>query len=127
MIRNDGETPAEAMLTCPGCGQGLSVQSSPPNSLGCPAGHEYTLESLLLAQSIRAESLLQAAIRFLEQQEGLVRRIAEQSWATRALQALRLEGQADRVAETIEEIRRILVHEPQLALPKSAAGPTLPN
>ena len=95
-------------LSCPGCGENLSAVAGSEEMLTCPANHQYTLPTLLFAQSMRASALIEAGARLLEEQERLVRAIAQQLWNTQSLAAFKLEGQADHLRETTGDLRRII-------------------
>lgn len=103
------ETPANQatsfVLTCPECGSSLGSVPDAEDVLCCPSHHRYTLPELLVGQSRRVASLCEAGARLLEEQERLVRQIAHQLWNTRTLTAFKLEGQADRLKETMEALR----------------------
>src|ERR1043166_8986498 len=100
----DGKT----LISCPGCGHSMTMGEEGEGCLTCPNGHTYTLETLLLGQSLRVETLIHAAIQFLHQQECLVRGLAQQMWESQSVTAFRLEGQADRISATITRLRAIL-------------------
>ena len=103
------ETPANQAtpiaLTCPECGSSLGCVPDADDVLCCPSHHRYTLPELLVGQSRRVASLCEAGVHLLEEQERLVRQIAQQLWNTRTLTAFKLEGQADRLRETKETLR----------------------
>jgi hypothetical protein len=127
MMNENPEMETSVVLSCPGCGHPLSMQTDATSSLACPTGHSYTLETLLIGQSIRAESLLQAAIRFLEQQESLVRGLARQMWQSQSVSALKLEGQADRIGETIGQLKAILQEKREPVALRSGTRPSSQN
>ena len=95
-------------LSCPACGENLTATPGNDEMLGCPANHQYTLPTLLFAQSMRASALMEAGARLLEEQERLVRAIATQLWNTQSLAAFKLEGQADRLKETTDALRHLI-------------------
>jgi hypothetical protein len=99
----------------------MSFEEGGTGALTCPNDHTYTLETLLLGQTLRVETLVHAAIQFLHQQESLVRGLAQQMWESQSVSAFRLEGQADRIAETISKLRSILKEKQQAPEPKSVA------
>ena len=95
-------------LSCPACGENLSAVPGSDDMLACSANHQYTLPTLLFGQSMRASALLEAGARLLEEQEHLVRAIATQLWNSQSLAAFKLEGQADRLKETMEALRQLI-------------------
>lgn len=95
-------------LSCPACGENLTAMPGSDDLLSCTASHQYTLPTLLFGQSMRASALIEAGARLLEEQERLVRAIAVQLWNTQSLAAFKLEGQADRLKETTDALRRII-------------------
>ncbi len=108
MQDHEQETQISLQLSCPACGENLTATPGGANTLSCSAKHEYTLQTLLINQSIRATSLIEASARLLEEQEKLVRTIAQQLWETQSLAAFKLEGQADRLDDTIATLRHVL-------------------
>ena len=102
------DPPSPQMLTCPECGSSLSGVPDNGEVLCCPSHHRYTLPSLILGQSRRVAALCESGARLLEEQERLVRQIAQQLWNTQTLTAFRLEGRADRLRETREALRTFI-------------------
>jgi hypothetical protein len=95
-------------LSCPACGENLSAVPGSEEMLACAANHQYTLPTLLFAQSMRASALIEAGARLLEEQERLIRAIATQLWNSQSLAAFKLEGQADRLKETTNTLRQVI-------------------
>jgi hypothetical protein len=95
-------------LSCPACGENLTAVPGSDEMLGCPANHQYTLPTLLFGQSMRSSALIEAGARLLEEQERLIRAIANQLWDGQSLAAFKLEGQADRLKETTEALRLLV-------------------
>ena len=62
---------------CPECGGTLFQLGDEPMRFRCHTGHAYSLDSLNLAQKAATEEALWAAIRALQEREGLVRQMAE--------------------------------------------------
>jgi hypothetical protein len=104
----DANLEAGLSLSCPACGETLSALDGSDDMLGCPAGHHYTLPTLLFAQAMRASALLEAGARLLDEQEHLVRAIAAQLWNSESLASFKLEGQADRLRETTDSLRHLI-------------------
>lgn len=108
MANDESPLDVHVALACPICGEGLASVPEDDSQLCCPTHHRFTLPTLLLNQSARAVSMFDAGTRLLDQQERLVRAIAEQVWATQPLVAFKLEGQAERLRETTDSLRRII-------------------
>jgi hypothetical protein len=108
MIDPDAHTESGLALSCPACGENLITVPGSEDLLGCPAQHQYTLPTLLFGQSMRASALIEAGARLLEEQERLVRAIAQQLWQGQSLAAFKLEGQADRLKDTTESLRHLI-------------------
>ncbi len=94
------------LISCPGCGRSMTFQEG-ASPLICPNNHTYTLAELLLAQTLRVETLIFSAIQFLEQQKLLVQGLANETFSTQPVNSAKLEGHAGRIGETIAELRRI--------------------
>lgn len=121
MMSENPEEDGKVLISCPGCGHSMSLQEGVETGLTCPNGHTYTLETLLLGQTLRVETLVQAAIQFLHQQESLVRGLAQQMWESQSVSAFRLEGQADRIAATIARLNGILRERQESPEPKGVS------
>ena len=123
MMSENPEDEGKVLISCPGCGHSMALQEEGVETgLACPNGHTYTLETLLLGQTLRVETLVQAAIQFLYQQESLVRGLAQQMWESQSVNAFRLEGQADRIAATIARLNAILRERQDSPDRKSVTG-----
>lgn len=99
--------PTPMYLSCPTCGENLTA-SKADDTLICITDHEFQLPDLLLAQSTRAATLIEAGCRLLEEQELLVRNISKFLWVNEAMAALKLESQADKLHETVDKLRAIV-------------------
>jgi hypothetical protein len=100
MPEGDAETKTLQVLSCPLCGQGLVAKDGEPPSLSCPSQHEFTLQSLMSAQSLRTEALIRAAMRFLDEQERLARVLARHlSEAAQGVTGFRLEEYANQLSQ----------------------------
>lgn len=94
-------------LSCPTCA--TSLKGGPDNtSLECEGKHKFTLESLLLAQSIKAGLLFHSGLALLDQQVSLVRAIALEHSITKPEAFLQLEMKADQLEEIVMEIKETL-------------------
>ena len=113
-------------LTCPECGSSLNSVPDNDEVLCCPSHHRYTLPALILGQSRRVAALCETGARLLEEQERLVRQIAQQLWNTQTLTAFRLEGRADRLRETRDALRTF-IREDFLGAPEAGKGEELAN
>jgi two-component system, chemotaxis family, protein-glutamate methylesterase/glutaminase len=101
------ETPqgTPSVFGCPDCGGVLWEVDETGMHFRCRIGHAYTARSLLAAQHEGIEDTLWAALRALEEQESLSRRMLDRSWAssrTRTRHAERVEELSKR-ATTLRE------------------------
>ena len=80
----NSEERENVLISCPGCGQSMILKDDTTGCLTCPNEHTYTLETLLLGQTLRVETLLHAAVQFLHQQESIVRGMALRQWPPRS-------------------------------------------
>ena len=117
----NSEERENVLISCPGCGQSMILKDDTTGCLTCPNEHTYTLETLLLGQTLRVETLLHAAVQFLHQQESIVRGMAQQMLESHSVDAFRLEGQADHIAETISRLHGILKSKERAGDPNSAS------
>ena len=97
---DEAETKTLQVLSCPLCGQGLTAKDGEPPALSCSSDHEFTLQSLMSAQSLRTEALIRAAMRFLDEQERLARVLARHlSEAAQGITGFRLEEYAKQLSQ----------------------------
>ena len=121
MPDGDSETKTLFVLSCPLCGQGLVAKDGEPPSLSCASQHEFTLQSLMSAQSLRAEALMRAAMRFLEEQERLARVLARHlTEAAQALTGFKLEEYAEQLARAQATLLDLLEGRHPLSAPSPA-------
>lgn len=102
-------------FTCPDCGGTLFEKSEKELAhFRCRVGHAYSLESLLARQVATLEATLWAAVRALEENAALARRM--EAWMRRSGKAPAGEARYARRAEEAEHhaeaLRRILIQEP---------------
>jgi two-component system chemotaxis response regulator CheB len=96
-------------FTCPECGGALwELRSGKLLKFRCHVGHSYTTEALISEQARSLESALWAALRSLEENAGLRRRLArrarESSWAAIAQQYDRQAEEAEARASVIRKV-----------------------
>ena len=104
---------APSELACPACG-GVLWEQSPAGGLRfrCRTGHGFTAASLLAAQNEGLETALWSALRALEEQATLSRRVAERSEAIGAEKTrTRLLHRAEFAEEQALVIRQLLADE----------------
>lgn len=63
--------------SCPECGGALWEVSNPGERFRCHVGHAYSMKTLVCDQAERIEAALWAALRGLEENERLSRRLAD--------------------------------------------------
>lgn len=104
-------------LSCPACGGVLNeVHDHRMIRFRCRVGHAYAPESLHGAQQLEVEAALWAALRALEEEAALARRMATRARDARhARQLTRFEGRAASAEQQAQAIRRAL----RLAGPES--------
>ena len=109
MENDDFDLPkAPLSLSCPTCGENLIADPSEATELICIAEHHFNLASLLIQQSLRAASLLEAGKRLLQEQVDLVSALTSQLWLKRPDDAARLDHQMDLLREKIELINSVI-------------------
>ena len=101
-------------LTCPACG-GALWESSAGGLLHfrCRTGHAYSPESLEAEQSESLEAALWAALRSLEENSALARRMAERLNDKGSLLARRYLRKAQATEKHIAQIRAVLYDKPE--------------
>ena len=106
--RGDSQSEEDAkplILSCPLCGASLSAMPEEPDKppmLHCGQNHEFTIVQLLSAQSLRAESLILASVRFLDEQDNLVSQIAAELRSVRPAEAKELENYDEEIKKAIK-------------------------
>jgi two-component system chemotaxis response regulator CheB len=95
---------------CPDCGGVLwEVGEQAGLRFRCRVGHAYTARALLAAEDAGLEDALWAALRALEEQESLSRRMLERHWGGAAQRSRkRLQQRTDELRERSEVLRRFL-------------------
>jgi hypothetical protein len=101
-------------LTCPECGGALwEIGSGRIVKYRCHVGHSYTPDGLMAAQDGTLEAVLWSALRALEENASLRRRMAERSrtskWAALHEQ---YERQAIEIEARADVLRKVLLSEP---------------
>lgn len=101
-------------LTCPECGGALwELKDGRLLRFRCHVGHGYTAETLQAEQSNGLEAALWTALRALEENAALYRRMARRADEGRAPRlAQRYLKQADEVEARAAVLRKVLVSEP---------------
>jgi two-component system, chemotaxis family, protein-glutamate methylesterase/glutaminase len=102
-------------FVCPDCKGALwEVKESRPVRFRCHTGHAYTLGSLQRAQAEDSDTALWGAIRALQEEELLLRRMAEDARAeSSGREAMRLLSAAERIADQAARLRAIVEELPQ--------------
>lgn len=97
-------------FTCPECHGALwEASEASVTRFRCRTGHQFSLETLLAEQSGSIESALWAALRALEEQAALLRRVAERASSRgNRLLAVRNARKADRSVEQALVLRQAL-------------------
>ena len=97
-----GEGPEDpAPVACPACGGGsLELRRGDPIQFECKAGHRYSAESLIAAQTDDVERALWLALRLLEKHGAFAKRMAKH-W--RALESEQIAAEFDKKAVEAEE------------------------
>jgi two-component system chemotaxis response regulator CheB len=100
-----------SMFTCPEChGTLFEIHDGRVVRFRCRVGHAYSEDSIVVAQNDSAERALWAALRALEEREGIMRRLSERArgrgW-TRI--ADRFDERARRVHQDVETIHDLVV------------------
>ncbi len=109
---SDYERDQASNFTCPECGGSLfDIEQPAVPHYRCRVGHAYSPHVLLASQSDHLEAALWTALRSVEEQAELSRRLAMRSRASKLDRASeRMERRAQRLRECGETIRRAL-HE----------------
>lgn len=104
-------------LTCPECGGSLfEREESGLVHFRCRTGHAYSPESLLAKQTEMLESNLWAAVRALEENAALARRMVRRMRTDRAHSPLyesRYAKRAEEAERHADVLRKVLMEEPQ--------------
>jgi two-component system, chemotaxis family, protein-glutamate methylesterase/glutaminase len=106
------ETPpgSPSVFGCPDCGGVLwEVDHEHGLRFRCRVGHAYTAHSLLAAEDSGLEDALWAALRALEEQESLSRRMMDRHWGSGAERSrTRLKQRTDELRQRADVLRRFL-------------------
>ena len=124
LMREELQLGTPASLGCPECGGTLwEMHEGPLTRFRCRVGHAYTASTLLDEQAEVLEDALWAAVRNLEEQASLHRRLMAR--AEENGHALSLERYRDRVGDATrraEVVRRFLLSEFADSTPEIAAA-----
>jgi two-component system, chemotaxis family, protein-glutamate methylesterase/glutaminase len=106
------ETPpgSPSVFGCPDCGGVLwEVDHEHGLRFRCRVGHAYTARSLLSAEDTGLEDAMWAALRALEEQESLSRRMLNRHWGSGADRSrARLKQRSDDLGQRADVLRRFL-------------------
>ena len=106
--------------SCPECGGALWEVSNPGERFRCHVGHAYSMKTLVCDQAERIEAALWAALRGLEENERLSRRLADD--AAQRLRAIgRFPWRARAHASHAGVLRRLIAEAVTLPAQKAAA------
>jgi two-component system chemotaxis response regulator CheB len=130
------ETPdgKPSVFGCPDCGGVLWEVDETGMRFRCRIGHAYTARALLATQQEGLEDTLWVALRALEEQESLSRRMLDRSWASARTKS-RLEERVNELSQRATTLRNFLMspafdiareesgeEEEQLGTPDTDAG-----
>lgn len=96
---------------CPDCGGVLwELDDNGDLRFRCRVGHAYSARSLMAAEDAALEDTLWAALRALEEQESLTRRMLDRTWAQGADHTrVRLRERAEQAARRADILREFLL------------------
>ncbi len=112
MHEDEGEHPGEpSPYACPDCGGVLwELQDREVLRFRCRVGHAYTSETLTAEQSTAVEHALWSALRALEEQAAVKRRLAERSRRRgHAATAEKCEGRARQLDHQAQSVRDLVM------------------
>jgi two-component system chemotaxis response regulator CheB len=97
-------------FVCPDCNGGLwEVTGSRPVRYRCHTGHGYTLSSLQDTQAGYTDAALWSALRALQEEELLLRRMAEDAKVEGSeRESLRLQSAAERIGQQADRLRALV-------------------
>jgi two-component system chemotaxis response regulator CheB len=96
-------------FTCPDCGGALwELQDGNLLRYRCHVGHAYSPDTLLSAKTESVEAALWAALRSLEENAELARRIAKRAHGAQSPAAATFEARATATEEHAETLRQLL-------------------
>jgi two-component system chemotaxis response regulator CheB len=97
-------------FTCPECGGTLwEMQGGGPQRYRCHVGHAYSIQTFMAEQSVRVEGALWAALRSLEENERLSRRMAHDAAQRGSDRSARSFGEHARTSAAHAEVLRELL------------------
>ena len=99
-------------FTCPECGGVLwELSGNGPTRLRCHVGHAYSMRTFAAEQTVRVEAALWAALRVLEENERLFRRLADEAKVHGRRQSAKFHHENARsTAAHADVVRNILAH-----------------
>lgn len=109
---NEDRPGVPSNYVCPECGGTLyEISEGDVLRFRCHVGHAYSAETYLAEQNDGVEAALWVALRVLEDNMSLTRRMAERARAfNRTLAAERFEARAHNVAEQAQVVRNVLMN-----------------
>jgi two-component system chemotaxis response regulator CheB len=119
ILQSDRQVGDPSGFTCPECHGGLwEVEDGETLQYRCRVGHAYSVETLLSAQNEGVEVALWAALRALEENAALARRLAERSEErNHTTSANRFKSEAERTERYARTIRDLLLADDPAATP----------
>jgi two-component system chemotaxis response regulator CheB len=112
-IENQEKPGTPSAFACPECGGTLwELQDGELLRFRCRTGHAYSAESLLATQVETLEAALWSALRALEENAALARRMAARAYKhNRDLAAANFEERARMVEQQAALVRQVLLHD----------------
>jgi len=123
ILQSDRQPGDPSGFTCPECHGGLwEVEDGDTLQYRCRVGHAYSVETLLAAQNDGVEVALWAALRALEENAALARRLAARSEEREhKTSANRFKSQAEQTEAYARTIRDLLLSDDPAATPDASS------
>jgi two-component system chemotaxis response regulator CheB len=110
-------------FSCPECGGVLwEIMDASPERVECRVGHSYSLESLLADEGAAVEDALWSALRALEEQASLARRLEARARERGQRQSEARFGEQRAAAEARSAVLRTALEQAERAAPPSEAA-----
>ena len=122
-LKDEHRPGAPSRYTCPEChGVLFEIDEEALLRFRCRVGHAYSAETLLSEQSGALEAALWAALRSLEENVSLARRLAERMRERgNMISATRFDERADELQNRVGVIRNVLVNQEPVIMKESDA------